>query len=327
MVEQCTRNAQVGGSSPPISSKNVMKYLFIYSTKAGKNDFNKFHREIKEFFIKNNLIEKCRFIFTEDENHGKRAAKEFALENKEGIVYACGGDGTLSEIANALKDTNIALGLIPMGTANDFSKLFEYEKFTLDNLIAPPIKKIDTIEINGTHTSINIASTGLDAKVLEYAREYAKTYKFLGKRIYDLATLKVLFNNRGQKIRMTIDDEKIIEGTYTLCAFCNGSYYGGGFNPAPNSILNDGKMEIVLAEFLKVPEIIRLIPKYKKGQIFKEDKIKTFRAENIKIELSEEINLNIDGELLKDREFNLKLNRENLKFAILADLKNKNQIK
>lgn len=327
MVEQCTRNAQVGGSSPPISSKNVMKYLFIYSTKAGKNDFNKFHREIKEFFIKNNLIEKCRFIFTEDENHGKRAAKEFALENKEGIVYACGGDGTLSEIANALKDTNIALGLIPMGTANDFSKLFEYEKFTLDNLIAPPIKKIDTIEINGTHTSINIASTGLDAKVLEYAREYAKTYKFLGKRIYDLATLKVLFNNRGQKIRMTIDDEKIIEGTYTLCAFCNGSYYGGGFNPAPNSILNDGKMEIVLAEFLKVPEIIRLIPKYKKGQIFKEDKIKTFRAENIKIELSEEINLNIDGELLKDREFNLKLNRENLKFAILANLKNKNQIK
>ena len=327
MVEQCTRNAQVGGSSPPISSKNVMKYLFIYSTKAGKNDFNKFHREIKEFFIKNNLIEKCRFIFTEDENHGKRAAKEFALENKEGIVYACGGDGTLSEIANALKDTNIALGLIPMGTANDFSKLFEYVKFTLDNLIAPPIKKIDTIEINGTHTSINIASTGLDAKVLEYAREYAKTYKFLGKRIYDLATLKVLFNNRGQKIRMTIDDEKIIEGTYTLCAFCNGSYYGGGFNPAPNSILNDGKMEIVLAEFLKVPEIIRLIPKYKKGQIFKEDKIKTFRAENIKIELSEEINLNIDGELLKDREFNLKLNRENLKFAILANLKNKNQIK
>ncbi len=327
MVEQCTRNAQVGGSSPPISSKNVMKYLFIYSTKAGKNDFNKLHREIKEFFIKNNLIEKCRFIFTEDENHGKRAAKEFALENKEGIVYACGGDGTLSEIANALKDTNIALGLIPMGTANDFSKLFEYEKFTLDNLIAPPIKKIDTIEINGTHTSINIASTGLDAKVLEYAREYAKTYKFLGKRIYDLATLKVLFNNRGQKIRMTIDDEKIIEGTYTLCAFCNGSYYGGGFNPAPNSILNDGKMEIVLAEFLKVPEIIRLIPKYKKGQIFKEDKIKTFRAENVKIELSEEINLNIDGELLKDREFNLKLNRENLKFAILANLKNKNQIK
>ena len=326
MVEQCTRNAQVGGSSPPISSKNVMKYLFIYSTKAGKNDFNKFHREIKDFFIKKSLIENCQFVFTEDENHGRRVAKKFALENKEGIVYACGGDGTLSEIANVLKNTNIALGLIPMGTANDFSKIFDYENFTLDDLINPQIKKIDTIEINKTHTSINIASTGLDTKVLEYARQYAKKYKFLGKRIYDLATLKVLFNNRGQKIKMLID-EKIIEGTYTLCAFCNGSYYGGGFNPAPNSILNDGKMEIVLAEFLKVPEIIRLIPKYKKGQIFNEDKIKTFRAENVKIELPEEINLNIDGELLKDREFNLKLNKENLKFAILANLKNKNQIK
>lgn len=85
-------------------------------------------------------------------------------------------------------------------------------------------------------------------------------------------------------------------------------------------------MEIVLAEYLTVPEIIRLIPKYKKGQIFSEEKIKTFRAEKVKIELEEEINLNIDGELLKDREFNLKINRENLNLAILAELKNKEQI-
>lgn len=303
-----------------------MKYLFIYSTKAGKNDFKKFHREIEEFFTKNNLIDECQFVFTEDENHARKAAMEFARENSEGIVHACGGDGTLSEIANVLKNTNIALGLIPMGTANDFSKIFEYEKFTLENLIDPEIKKIDTIEINSTHTSINIASTGLDSQVLEYAREYAKKYKFLGKRIYDLATLKVLFNNRGQYLKMTID-EKAIEGKYTLCAFCNGSYYGGGFNPAPNSILNDGKMEVVLAEYLKVPEIIRLIPKYKKGQIFDEDKIKTFKAENVKIELEEEINLNIDGELLKDREFNLKINRENLNLAMIAELKNRDQIR
>ena len=303
-----------------------MKYLFIYSTKARKNDFKKFHREIEEFFTKNNLIDECQFVFTEDENHARKAAMEFAGENNEGIVYACGGDGTLSEIANVLKNTDIVLGLIPMGTANDFSKIFDYEKFTLENLIDPKIKKIDTIEINETHTSINIASTGLDSQVLEYAREYAKKYKFLGKRIYDLATLKVLFNNRGQYLKMTID-EKAIEGKYTLCAFCNGSYYGGGFNPAPNGILNDGKMEIVLAEYLKVPEIIRLIPKYKKGQIFDEDKIKTFKAENVKIELEEEINLNIDGELLKDREFNLKINRENLNLAMIAELKNRDQIR
>lgn len=302
-----------------------MKYLFIYSTKAGKNDFHKFHLRIKEFFTENNLIRDCQFVFTEDENHAKRAARGFACENTEGIVYACGGDGTLSEIANVLKNTDIALGLIPMGTANDFSKIFDYERFTLENLINPKIKKIDTIEINDTHTSINIASTGLDAQVLEYARGYAKKYKFLGKKIYDLATLKVLFNNKGQYLKMTIDDKKV-EGHYTLCAFCNGSYYGGGFNPAPNSILNDGKMEIVLAEYLTVPEIIRLIPKYKKGQIFSEEKIKTFRAEKVKIELEEEINLNIDGELLKDREFNLKINRENLNLAILANLKNKEQI-
>lgn len=303
-----------------------MKYFFIYSTKAGKNDFKKFHRKIEEFFTKNKLIDECKFVFTEDENHARKAAMEFAHENNEGIVYACGGDGTLSEIANVLKNTDIALGLIPMGTANDFSKIFDYEKFTLESLIDPEIKKIDTIEINETHTSINIASTGLDSQVLEYAREYAKKYKFLGKRIYDLATLKVLFNNRGQRLKMTIDG-RVIEGTYTLCAFCNGSYYGGGFNPAPNSILNDGKMEVVLAEYLKVPEIIRLIPKYKKGQIFNEDKIKTFKTENVKIELEEEINLNIDGELLKGREFNLKINRENLNLAMIAELKNGDQIR
>lgn len=86
-------------------------------------------------------------------------------------------------------------------------------------------------------------------------------------------------------------------------------------------------MEVVLAEYLKVPEIIRLIPKYKKGQIFGEDKIKTFKAENVKIELEEEINLNIDGELLKGREFNLKINRENLNLAMIAELKNGDQIR
>ncbi|MDU2829692.1 MAG: diacylglycerol kinase family protein, partial [Anaerococcus sp.] len=251
----------------------MRKMLFILSSKAGKTEFDISKKDIEKIYKKKNLEENIEIIKTTYQNHAIDAANNFIKKYKdlEKTIIVGGGDGSLNEICNVIyqKDLeNTSLGLIPMGTGNDFSKNFSYKNFNIESLLNLKDKKIDLIKVN-EKVGINVLSLGFDTVVLEKAYEYLDKNPNLGKKAYILGVFKAMKYLSYKDLSFEIldkDNKKIkFEDKILLAAICNGGYYGSGFNPAPSAKIDDGILNLVYAK--KLPSLLfpSLIIGYKFG--------------------------------------------------------------
>lgn len=261
-----------------------MKYVFIENPIAGSKSKQLLFREVQSAFRWNSNAE---MIIEETHYHGhaKEIAAAYAEKyGNECVIVTCGGDGTVHEAANGLAHTETPLMILPFGTGNDFAKkVYGTKKLNALNIVKSfglhngqikyKVKPIDLIDYNG-EKCINVMSYGLDTKVETIGRKMAAKIKFLGHQAYNLAVIPSILSSLTYKINLDLDciDErgkpyKIQKSPmeYTLFAVCNGSYYGGGFCPAPDSKLDDGLLDYALVDAVSLSEALPLIPKYSEG--------------------------------------------------------------
>lgn len=247
--------------------------LYIISTHAGQGHGRYARKALSRFIDMTDVSNMVTIIDTEHENHAAELAKTFSDRyGEEVVVYACGGDGTINEVANALQGTETPMGVIPLGTANDLSKTLYGQQYRLLDLLGGSffyeLDYIDLIRINDIYC-VNVMSVGFDAVVLENTYNVLEAVPSLGKHAYPFGILKSLAKRPIRKIAYNLQlmDGKIIQGEddYLFIAVANGGYYGGGYNPSPNAQIDDGILEVCMVSDLKLLEIARLLPKYKKG--------------------------------------------------------------
>ena len=250
------------------------KYHFIISSRAGKGSNEKLIEKLEKNLP---LGIKYEMYVTEHENHVRDICREVKTENI-GKVIVCGGDGTVNEAANELAGSDVPMGVIPTGTGNDFSRsIYGDIKLTeiisrIDRLVPSPIDLI-YVEITGTDTykgyAVNVISLGLDSLILKTALEIKDRNPWMKGNSYFLAIIKCLPKIELLDLKIVYKDinaksheisEKMILGS-----ICNGRYYGNGFNPNPNGILDDGINEICFLKDTPLFEILPLILKYRKG--------------------------------------------------------------
>lgn len=289
----------------------MIKKLFILSTKAGNGDFESLRDNILKIYGGHNRLDEIEIVSTKDKNHGMRAAFEFSKSDyTKKVVIACGGDGTLGEVAGVLAGTDTALGLIPMGTGNDFSRNFDYKNFKIEDTFEPEIKPIDLIDINGK-ICINVTSIGFDTHILNRTYNILQAYPKLGRRAFPLAIIKSLLNIKNEKLQYKLEtkDGKIlnIKGELIISALCNGSYYGSGFNPSPRARIDDGILNLVLVDKLSIFQLIPLIFKYKKGTHTTNKKVKEYEVVSGKIISADRALANIDGDIFDFKEMKFKI--------------------
>lgn len=258
-----------------------MKYIFIRNPAAGSKIGQSAFEKIKSYLFSN---PDCEFYVTTHPGHATEIAKESSLKyGTDAVIFVCGGDGTLSEVATGLENTQAAIALLPMGTGNDFARKI-YGDLTLDEIISgfgipsgkPSIKfaAIDCISANGA-SCINVMSFGFDTKILKLANKISARFPHLGGAAYKIATVISLFGSYKFEARFKLDvigedggiHETDITRAFTLCAICNGSYYGGGFCPAKDSLIDDGVINIIIAKNLNLFQILNMIGHYIKGDV------------------------------------------------------------
>lgn len=248
-------------------------FLFIESGRAGKEDRGALSEKIEKAFKDKGMEGRWKLVTTEREGHVADLAQAFAREQGErGVIYVCGGDGTLHEAANALVGSPCALGLIPTGTANDFAKTLYGRNWSEEEILrrapSPRIAPMDLLMVNGVYC-INLTSFGYDTVVLQKTYDILKKHPKLLNKAYYLAVLGTLFQKKSYRVTCDLhtEGERRVAGTYSvnLAAICNGGYYGSGFNPAPMAVVNDGIGEVCFAENLTMREFLSLILKYRKG--------------------------------------------------------------
>ena len=284
-----------------------MRHIFVVNPVAGKGKaVNAYISTIKNYIKENNLD--AEIYVTKASRDGLHFVEEKAKTGEEIRFYSCGGDGTLYEVVNGCyKYPNCQVANIPLGSGNDFCRLFGKNTNLQDIVNGVPVK-LDLIETDGA-VAINECAMGLDSEICIRQISYKKIPMVNGELAYTLAALGCIAKGKTKnQFKITIDDTEVFEDDYLFCYIGNSRWYGGGYKAAPNAMPNDGLIDCVMMKSDRSAlRLLPLIPLYKKGEHLELD-ITTFRhCKKVKIESKNPAAVNVDGECayVTEREFKL----------------------
>ena len=295
-----------------------MKHLFIVNPVAGgkKSQIEETLRTIEEFaktLIDPHEVYVTRYRMDACE---KIIAEAKIVDNLR--VYACGGDGTLNECANgAANRENVAITHYPSGTGNDFLKAFGKENVSmfrdLQALSTGVVRKLDLIDCNGRY-GINICSVGIDARIGTDVHKYSNIPIIGGATGYIVSLIINVIKGVTQRFHVTVDD-MVIDKKITLACICNGQYYGGGFNPVPEAIPDDGILDILIVEPVSRFQVAKIVGRYAKGQFHEFPEIFTYiRGHGMDIVCDKEFVINVDGEAVFAKKMSFKIVPKGINF-------------
>ncbi|MDU4939561.1 MAG: YegS/Rv2252/BmrU family lipid kinase [Clostridium sp.] len=270
----------------------MKKVRFIYNPYSGENiilheldKVMKLHQE-KGYQVVPYRIQKDRDI---DE--------AFDIIDKDyKYVLVAGGDGTVDSVVNAMmnRGINLPIGILPVGTANDFGKFIgipsDVTKACKQILESEP-KAVDIGKINDKYF-VNVASSGLFTDVSQKTDLNLKNT--IGKLAYYLKGIEEIPNFRRLKVHLK-SKEVDFEGEMYLILVFNGQT-AGNFKLATRADVNDGYLDVIMIKAVPIIDILPLFIKILKGEHLDSDKVIYFKTDDILIESEEDIVVDIDGE-------------------------------
>ena len=295
-----------------------MKHIFIINPTAGKRDSRQRIYDMADILRdKHGLDVQC--ILTKKQGHATELTRKLCESGEELRFYACGGDGTINEVANGILGyDNAAMTCIPVGTGNDFLKNFgdDAAKFSdAENLWDGPQFPMDVIEV-GDRIALTIACSGIDARIGRDVHKYSESPLLDGKSSY-IVSLIANFIFKDIASHWTVElDGNAVEGDYAVVSVCNGRYYGGGFMPMPEARMDDGIMNVMIVDKVSKLQFLRFVGPYAKGEY---RKLPTFargytpKVVRIRSE-QEDIVTCLDGESIVNSDITIKLSDKRLNF-------------
>lgn len=295
-----------------------MKHVFIINPTAGKSDSRQRIYDMAESLRQKHGLE-VQCILTKKQGHATELAKRLCESGEELRFYACGGDGTVNEVANGIIGyDNAAMTAIPVGTGNDFLKNFgaDAEKFRdAENLWDGPQFPLDAIDVNG-RVALTIACSGIDARVAADVHKYSDSPLLDGKGSY-VCSLAVNFLFKGISSHWTITmDGVATEGDWALVAVCNGRYYGGGFMPVPEARMDDGVLNTLVVNKVSRRTFLRFVGPYSRGDYARfPDYAASYCPEVVRIQSQRcDIVTCLDGECSASSDVTIKMHDRKLNF-------------
>lgn len=291
-----------------------MKHIFIVNPAAGKGKTLPALLQRITFSCEKLGVD-YEIYHTTTVGDGMRFAKSKCDEYPDETLrfYACGGDGTMNEIANALAcRKNAELAVVPIGTGNDFLKIFtELENFSdMEKFILGKAVPMDIIKF-GDRYALNILNIGFDCEVVKRVEEIKRASWVPHGMAYSIAVTQVITKMYGSDFKITTDDGHVFDGNHILVAFANAQYYGGGYRPAPTALVNDGYMEICLFDKISRPTLIKLLPKYKAGthleNLEKRPYLHYLKCKKATFEAPDTMTVCADGELLPAKKLDIEV--------------------
>jgi YegS/Rv2252/BmrU family lipid kinase len=292
-----------------VQNSDQREWLVIVNPNAGNGKGKKDWDRISALLDKENL--NFRVVFTGRKGHAKIVTLE-AINSGFRKIITVGGDGTLNEVVNGVflnkvcPTTEVSLALIPVGTGNDWGKMFgiplDYVKaikiISENKHMLHDVGKVTFFEKSEKKERyfINIAGLGFESVVVKKTN-YQKDRGRSGRLIYLYNLLTSLLSYKNTKAEVIIDGEKRSADIFSLNVG-NGRYCGGGMRQTPEALPNDGLLDVTIINGMGKFEIIRNLKILYDGTILSHPKIDGYKCKNIKVSSDSEIFVEADGESL-----------------------------
>ena len=315
-----------------------MKHLIIVNGGAGSiKDTEAFKKEIDSAFAGLNYE-----IY---QTTGPRSVipflKEYLSKNSDVLrVYACGGDGTIHEVVNAIAEfENVQLAVYAAGTGNDFVKIYsekqDYDSIVKEKmgakrfqdwkaLVNGDVVDIDLSKMTGPSMkepwySINVINFGFDAIVGAKGNEN----KLKGKKnpYGPAAIIPAILGGRFNNIIVKADGEQLNKKKMLLASLGQGQWVGGQYHASPKSDNTDGLIDVVMLKCMSLMRLmIQYFGRYTKGEHLDNEKLMKRivyrRAKVIDIIAKKDIDICVDGEIIRGKEFKVEVMPKAIKFVL-----------
>ncbi len=244
-----------------------MKTVFIVNPCAGKNN------DITSLINSINAQAGVTVYLTKNPGDATEYVKNFCLKNGGGRFIACGGDGTLNEVLNGAMDCDKAeIGVIPIGTGNDFCRNFgeEYDFYDIPSILEGRGVSCDAIKYTnsyGTGYCLNMFNIGFDCNVADMTSEMKKKPFISGSLAYFISIFLTLIKKKGANLKIVLDGNLRHSGRLLLTSLANGSYCGGGIKSNPLADITDGLININIIKNVSRLRFLALLPYYMNGTV------------------------------------------------------------
>lgn len=246
--------------------------------------------------------------------HAVELAKK-AVRDKYDLIIAGGGDGTVHEVVNAImsfpKDQRPVLGVVPLGSGNDFSYAVGMDPEpwkALQQIVNGQERWVDIGEVTDDRGRMeyfdNTVGIGFDAIVTIHSHKMPLVKGFL---MYILAVLKTIFlNHHPVGMDITLDGQDPWRDELLMLTLCNGGREGGGFHLYPEAKNGDGLFHYVTVPNVSRLMMLRLLPMFLSGTHLGHAKVKSGDFTEMNVDADSAMFIHLDGEVFSGFTSNLR---------------------
>ena len=253
------------------------------------------------------------FHMTRDRDDATAIARRLTSGPEAADIIAMGGDGTLHEVLNGLRDpSRVRMGLIPCGSGNDFAATAGIPKDparALDLILTGTAKPTDYLDCAGVR-GINAIGTGIDVDIL---RRYAAMKRLRGSAAY-LASLILTVVNYAPRRFSEITAAGAEPHEALIACAANGQSFGGGIPIAPKAEIDDGLLDVVIVDGIKKPAIPGAFVRLMRRQVLDIRQTVFKRQTRLTVAADTPMPLQIDGEIYEDLPFDVRLIHGELRY-------------
>jgi diacylglycerol kinase (ATP) len=256
--------------------------------------------------VEGRIIEKCRLAnmecrieFTQRRGHASELAN-WAAEQKMDFVFAVGGDGTVNEVAQALVNSNVAMGILPKGSGNGLARHLHIPidfKKSLELISDHGTEMIDTMLIN-EKLSVNVSGIGFDGHVASMFANQTKR----GLIGYTKLVLNEFRKFKPFEAEVSLDQKKINIKSFII-ALANSSQFGNNARVAPQASVCDELIDVSFIQKVPITHAAGFARKMFTGKLDRSRFVDIHQSKKISIHLKEPVAFHIDGEAMTSAAF------------------------
>lgn len=216
------------------------------------------------------------------------------------LVVLGGGDGTLSQLAEAVVESGRPLGIVPLGTANDLARSLEIPTGLEDAVQVIAAGRTAAIDVGQIETAqgkrrfLNVASIGLAAEVARHHKGARK--RVLGVLAYPLSLWDAWRRRRPLRLLLHLDGEERRVRCLQLAVGC-GRHYGGGLTVDEKASHFDGLLRLYYVRPVPLTSLLRLLPALRFGRLKQHREAVTWSGQRVEVQGSRPLPVNVDGDL------------------------------